>query len=289
MAREYKRWIFTKSTEYRPDGVLRVGQILAHPFEPASALHPAGPPELSDDVTLEESELDEVATSQANELSLHFGLYADLGGIAPVGSSANTTTSKTQSQEWQIDKISSKIITPSISYVETCLRHGDVPVKLKGVWLFKKRLYMITGTRVVQGARMATTNQQTFTAGVDTQGDGTSVGVPVHVGASGGIQKHASQGLSFGRATDFVFAYRLQEIFYYGVGKMEHHPFNKGETSGVDSVGTEQELEDEYDDFEVLRIDDEDFDGEGFDGIQEVEIPGTQSDSILRQRLDGME
>ncbi|KAI8680446.1 hypothetical protein NCS57_00325200 [Fusarium keratoplasticum] len=289
MTREYKRWIFTKSTEYRPNGVLRVGQILAQPFEPASALHPAGPPELSDDVTLEESELDEVAASQANELSLHFGLYADLSGIAPAGSSANTTASKAQSQEWQIDKISSKIITPSISYVETCLRHGDVPAKLKDVWFFKKRLYMITGTRVVQGARMATTNQQTFTAGVEAQGDGTSSGVPVQIGTSGGIQKHASQGLSFGRATDFVFAYRLQEIFYYGVSKMEHHPFNKGETSSLDSAGPGQELEDDFDDFEMLRIDDEDFDGEGFDGIQEVDIPGTQSESILRQRFEGME
>jgi hypothetical protein len=286
MSRTYKRWIFTKSTEYRPSGILRVGQILSDPFDPASALHPKGPLPIPDDVTAEDSELSGVTVSQASELSAQFGLWADLTGIAaPVGARTEVSMRKAQSQDWTIEKLLSTIITPSNEYVDASLRHGDVPATLKNVWLFKKRLYMLTGVRVVQGARMKSAEERSGSTKLSVQADATSLGAPVTVGTSTEITNKRSQDTAFEGATDFVFAYRLQQIFYYGVNKdPTHEPFKKGETSAAGRSQQIEQLEEVFDDFEVLNVDEDDYEGDDMPGVTEVTVPDFENVGVLVQQ-----
>ena len=286
MERTYRRWIFTKSTEYRPHGVLRVGQILDRPFEPASALHPGGPLPTPDVILPEDSELRGVNVSQASELSAQFGLWTNLSGVGvPAKATADASKTQSGSEDWHIERISSKIITPSNDYVDDSLRHGDVPAKLKDVWFFKKRLYMITGVRVVEGARMRTAEEKSSSIKIEAQG-----GDPGTKAGAGGVLSLAnksSRDRAFESATDFVFAYRLQEIYYFPVSKRSSHtPYNKGETSAATGPAKVVQPVVDYDDFEVLRIDDDDYDGEDIEGVYEVAVPGFESSVVLVEPND---
>jgi hypothetical protein len=276
----YKRWILTRSTEYRPDGVLQVGQILADPYEPASALHTTGPLDLGD-IVPEETALTNVTGSQASELSAHFGLWANLnlgllGGSAPLGAGVDGSARTAQSQTWAVDRIASTIITPSDALVDSALHHGDVPSRLKR-WKFAQRLFMVSGTRVVHGARMKTAEESSVGGGLNAQADLTAATggtVPGKTGIMADGKSKESQEMEFQGSTDFVFAYRLQEIHYYSIPKTSSHkPFAQGNTaetreSDGKSLGS---IQDEYDDIEGM-IDEEEFQGD--DGVQSMSLPG---------------
>ena len=291
MARTYKRWIFTKSTEYRPGGALRVGQILDDAFEPASALHPGGPLPVPEDVSQEDSELSGVGISQASELSAQFGLWADLSGFStPPGASGDASTRKSHSRDWHFDKILSTIITPSNEYIDASLRHGDVPAKLKNVYLFRKRLYMITGVRVVRGARMTTSEERSASVNLSVQADASDAGVPVTAGATAGLERKVAEEMSFEEASDFVFAYRLQQIFYYGVNKdPRHKPFKHGETSAAGRPVETVLPSEEFDDFEVLNIDEDDYEGDDVPNVSQVAIPSFEGVVILVKPAEGLD
>lgn len=207
MDRTYKRWIFTKLTEFSPTGTLRVSQILAELFDPAYVLQPSDPLATPKDIIKEDGKLSGVSLAEANEMSAQFGLWAKLTDVAPIGGSIEGTKRKAQSQRWHFESIESKIIASSPEFVNAAPRHGDVPAKLKK-WFFKRRVYMITGVRIVHGPCMKRADEELESGKGTAQGSETGQGVPVNVGMGGEGLSKSSKKEAFASASDFVFAYR---------------------------------------------------------------------------------
>ncbi|OAQ72105.1 hypothetical protein VFPPC_00154 [Pochonia chlamydosporia 170] len=279
MARPRKHWIVTRTSEYTPNGVLQVGQILADPFDPASALHPGGPLRVPPGVTIEHSVARDVTISQAHEASAVFEIHCRLSGVL-AGLGSDTTMQNAQGQNFQFQEVLTRIITPSNEYVDQSLRHGDVPRKLKGRLPHIGRLYMVTGVRVAKGAWMRSASTQNVTASANANLDLAGSSVPVQLGVNAEAGRRTSEHNQLTPVSDHVYAYRLHRIFYFGTSTTKPRPYLQGHVCSYDdklqaqTYASDSEAEGDYDDFELMYLDERDYDGEDDENVAEVAVPG---------------
>ncbi|KAJ6447115.1 hypothetical protein O9K51_01890 [Purpureocillium lavendulum] len=266
MARTYKRWIYTKSCEFPPDGNFRLGQIIGEPTDPAYVLQPLGPLPLLEGMNVETTRRENVRLEDKDELSGQFKAWAKLGFL-PARFSSSVAASRSDEYTWHFKSLESRLLSPSLAYVQDAMRHGDVPATLK-TWLFKHRVYMVTGVRVVSGARMKRKDQTSMSASLAAE---APLDESVSAGATGNIASSSVESEGFEKATDFVFAYRLNEISYRG--NVKHKPYTGGETESSDKAQGPRPSEIEIDDFEVLKISERPLAGSA-DDFDRVSIPG---------------
>jgi hypothetical protein len=248
-SRTYNRWIFTKSCDNSPDGNLRLGQILAKPKDPAYVLQPRGPLSLEDDhIKPEITSRSNVSIHDANELSAQFSAWANLGYV-PVHFKASSSSNHMHDVEWHFDRLESQIMSPTLAYVQKAMRHGDVEASLQH-WKFKRHVYMVTGVRIVSGARMRRKDKTLVDNTLMAQG--AAPDQSVSAGTRAKLAASSSESEEFDKATDFVFAYRLSEVSYRGT--IKHKPYTKGEVASADKRVVQNEFEVEVTGFEVLEL-----------------------------------
>ncbi|KAI1172883.1 hypothetical protein F4777DRAFT_590203 [Nemania sp. FL0916] len=250
--RVYNRWISTKSCNFQPGRTL---QLASRPLP------------LPNDLLVERTSRGNLNRRMHDELSTHFGIWAKLDCIS-THAKAEITVTRTHENMWHFDELQSEIMVPSLAYVCDAMRHGDVPATLKS-FIFKRRVYMITGIRVAVGARMKRKDLRSTKVGAEAETSGPNQ--PVAAGAEANISDNKLDEEEFGKASDFVFAYRLNEVRYRG--KVTHRPYTKGETASADAPAVEHESEIVIDDFEVLKISDVPLAGNAKD-FDQVTIPG---------------
>jgi hypothetical protein len=127
---------------------------------------------------------------------------------------------------------------------------------------------MVTGVRIAKGARMF--DQTLRASGLNTTlgVDGTAVAIPISTGVDGGLSHMSNTTDSFQAASDFVYAYRLCEVYYSK--RLHLKPYTQGETYGVGQVGEDNTGTDEY------------------EGISEgEEVPGISVDGICNFDYSG--
>ncbi|KAF2996443.1 hypothetical protein E8E13_003680 [Curvularia kusanoi] len=262
--RVYNRWILTKSCEFAPDGNLRLGQILAEPKDPAYVLQPNGPLPLHGGIQPEITSRMNVSIHDNDQLSAQFRTWADLGYI-PMKFQIASSKKQSHKLDWHFEKLESRIISPDLEYVKSAMRHGDVEESLRN-WRnpFKRRVYMVTGVRVVSGAcfkrREAASTKHSGAI------DGVVPDMTVSVGSQATFGTSSSEAEVFEKASDFVYAYRLNEVKYRG--KITQRPFEKGEAASAASTGKilEQRKDmTEISDFEVT-------------GMAELDLPSKKKD-----------
>jgi hypothetical protein len=272
MTRTYNRWIFTKSCDNSPTGNLRLGQVLAEPKDPAYVLQPLGPLSLDcEGIEPEITSRSNVSIHDANELSAQFSAWVNLGYV-PTEFKASSTTTRSHDLEWHFGKLESQIISPTLAYVQKAMRHGDVEASLKN-WKhpFERRVYMVTGVRVVNGSRMTRKDASSLDNSIIAEG--TAPDHSVSTGVRSRLAATSTESEGFDEATNFVFAYRLNEVSYRGT--ITHKPYTKGETASADKRGAQSGPEVEINDFEVFGsgVEDIEFSDEE-DDFERIKVPG---------------
>ena len=269
MPRTYNRWILTKSCDFPPNGPLQLGQILAEPFEPGYVLQPAGPLEIPSKLIHDPTFQEGVNIDSTSELAANFGLWARVIGV-PAGGGFQVEVDRSTEMAWHFKKLESRTASPSLAYVRAAMKYGDVPETLK-TYLFKRRVYMVTGVRAAHGAHMEKRDQDETLVQARIDGDLSSQEIPVAAGARAGAAMIDAETHKFDSASDFVFAYRLNEVHYRG--KITHKPFKKGEISAAEGPDSgRRELS--YEDFDVDQLETEDFDGDGYEeSFEEHDVP----------------
>lgn len=255
MDRTHDGWIFTKTRKFAPDGRIQIGQILPKPFQPESALMPFGPltpPEkLAEDKTKDEN----VDLSTETELTALFKLWANINPVS-VTAGSGAHLERSNSLVWHFDSLESRQISPPLSYVQDSIKHGEVPQYLnpltqkKSRWpLAKKsaedaerRIFIVTGVTVAQGARMARKNTRAAGAGASGFADPSGTGA-VAAGGETEIESKHMDNEELGASSSFVFAYSVNEVFWR---TLTHAPFRVGEVQNVDnSSAPDETTEDE--------------------------------------------
>lgn len=265
MVRTRRRYIFTQTREYTPGGTLQLGQVIAHPFEPGHSLLPRGPIPIPSSLIQEETSQESVTATYSHDPVVMFSLWARFTSL-PLNSSTGAIFKSSNELSWNFERLSSKVFAPSLDYVTSAMHHGDVLNYIKGK-LFKSRVYMITGVRIAHGAKMVKRKSHSIHTHVGGSVDSDAMTAPASAGWKAGLTPSSSSGESFEKASDFVYAYKLNEINYRG--RLSHKPFKKGETSGLGSPVYEENGSEipewMVEDFDVEGLDDEDFDGGEFE------------------------
>ena len=269
MPRTYNRWILTKSCDFAPDGNLRLGQILAKPKDPAHVLQPCGPLPVHEGIQPEVTRRYNASIHDSNELSAQFSTWTDLGYI-PVQFKVGSAKQRSQNLDWHFDKLESRTISPDLAYVNKAMRYGDVEESLKN-WKnpFKRRVYMVTGVRIVSGARLQ--RRKAVSTKYIGAAEGATPDLSISAGTHASFDASATESEEFDRASDFIFAYRLNEVHYRG--KVSHRPYVNGETASAENRTAQRGTRNEIKDFEVLGLVEIDLSDEEED-FERVSIPG---------------
>ncbi|KAF3928366.1 hypothetical protein ABW21_db0205146 [Orbilia brochopaga] len=273
MPKTHNRWIHTKSCEFSPAGNLSLGQILAEPKDPAFVLQPEGPLPIPEGIKVEDTSRENINLENKKELSSQFSAWTKLSYL-PVHFKGSASATKVHNLTWHFDKIESRIISPTITYVEAAMRHGDVQASLRE-WMFKRRVYMVTGVRIAIGARMM--RKDVLETSLSSSAKGGVPDQSLSTGIGGGFANKSTDTEEFGAASDFVFAYRLNEVRYKG--KITHKPYRGGEVASISADIPQAPKEDgiEITDFEVLRISGIPLAGNAAD-FDQYDVPGHEDD-----------
>ena len=278
MPRTYQRWIFTKAKEYVPKGTLQIGQILKKPFDPSDSLMPGGPIPVPDSILEETSFQTAVDIDSKEDLSAIFALWLNIVGL-PIGTKAGASTDRSNELSWHFDKVTAKIISPSLKYINQSLNHSDVPTYTKR-FHWTRRLYIVIGVRTVYSARIQKKASQFKGLYQGIEADISEV-IPAKVGVKAEVAMSSENKESFKNASDFVYAYRLNEVNYWGTPT--HKPYVKGKVQGEggreESEGGSDQEEGEFIELNAGSVKG-DFDGEGFDGVQKFTLVSVQDPEV---------
>jgi hypothetical protein len=262
-----KSWILVKGCEYNPERTLVLGQILIDPRQPSQPLLPYGPfPIRPDDV--ERSRQAGVNQSSGSLLEISFSVWAEVDLLPITGELGGGHTNQKDSS-WSFDALEGQIVVPRIQDVKEALESETVTAHLHRTrFNFRKRLYIITGIRVAKGARKSQSSSVGIAADIGGGVDLAAVaGVPVNFGAGVGVSKASYQKDSFTGASDFVYAYRVNELHY---GK---DVYSKPYTVG-DSFGVKKDAEALDDAMDTSDDEDEDMTRILVEGISETDHAG---------------
>ncbi|KAI9146879.1 hypothetical protein HJFPF1_13447 [Paramyrothecium foliicola] len=246
MDRTHDGWIFTQTRKFAPNGRIQIGQILSKPFQPESALMPFGPLAPPDGLAIDETKDENIDLSTETELTALFKLWANINPVS-VTAGAGAHLERSHSLVWHFDSLESRQISPPLSYVQESVQHGEVPQYLnrpaekKSRWpLAKKsaegterRIFIVTGVTVAQGARM--TRKNTRATGVNATGSANPLGTGTGSVAAGGqaeIESKHKDSEELGASSNFIFAYSVNEVFWR---TLTHGPFRVGEVQNIDN------------------------------------------------------
>ncbi|RDL37539.1 Uncharacterized protein BP5553_04972 [Venustampulla echinocandica] len=285
-----KTWILLRSTEYQPNGCLSLGQILLKPFEPSLPLLPEGPLPIPPSL-IERSHQSFSRISSSSSLSGSFGFWASID-LLPVQAELSGTRSASESWNWSFDRLESETIVPRLVDVQAAMKREEIVRQINHrKFDFRKRLYMVTGIRVARGAKLSQSSSKSVgidaKAGLDLV---NLIGAPIAAGPKAGVKRGKDYETSFEGASDFVFAYRVCEVYY---GKDVYvKPYNKGDTLGVhggmetqESSNDEDEDEDEEEHCIIVeKIGASEYKGAGV-AHQSFQLPADGSDAEEEELL----
>jgi hypothetical protein len=186
--------------------------------------------------------------SRAQEVKVSGGIFAQFVGALDFEISARKD--KETKREYFCKELETQSFQISAEYIGLLRALPEVQAKI----IRRENLYVITGIKIAKGA---TVNEEAFKSlgfRLSTTVDLTALGgAPVRVGPQAEFDRSIPERFEYNIEEDFVFAYRLEEVFYRW-RSVRSRPFVKegdihGFPSKRDDEGDDEEQEDTMDNF----------------------------------------
>lgn len=158
--------------------------------------------------------------------------------VVGIDAEASVKWDRSNGEIYKFEKLDTKFIDPGPAFVKESVLAPAVEEFIRQN-NFKKPVYMITGVKIARGADVALTRSRESGTHLRAGVDGTTAGAPATAGPEVTISSTNSETTRFGESFDFVFAYRLREI-YYEKGQVKHKECNKGALQGTDDGSPEK-------------------------------------------------
>ncbi|PYH42659.1 uncharacterized protein BP01DRAFT_359336 [Aspergillus saccharolyticus JOP 1030-1] len=177
----------------------------------------------------------------STEQGLGCGVYAQFlqlaTGGSPLGPEVSVETSRKRAEVFAFDRVTTLSFEPTQEYVEEAIQAPAVQTWLREP---KQRfapvvsLFLVTGMKLVQGARIKYSTSQSATVRGNMGFDVTALGTSI--GPKGHWVSRNEDGTELNRETEFVFAFRVKRLRFGRRLKVEE--YNKG---AFLAIGGEQE------------------------------------------------
>ncbi|RDW58780.1 hypothetical protein BP6252_13256 [Coleophoma cylindrospora] len=221
-------------------GPIALGNVISDPALPDSAINPQ-PIVFPPSVTISNGiPLKNWKWSKSPSTQIDGGIYAQFVDV--VDGEIRAHREKETTLEYSCQELRTQSFQINEEYIEAIKAVPAIQAKV----LRRERLYVITGIKIATGA---TVNEQTLKSlgfRLAAMVDLTAVtAVPVKVGPQFEFNKKDPESLNYDVDDAFVFAYRLEEIFYRW-RSMRHRPFGKeGDLHGLPDQDQDSDSEDE--------------------------------------------
>lgn len=260
MVKMKKSYLLMPDFDCPPNGSMELGQIITSPFDPGSAINTVSRPPLPQ--TFRSSKVG-FETFIEKESSGHYGVWSQFLSFALFGGKIDFNHSRSENSYMYLSQLDTEYINPTMEYIEESFSQPQVLEALSRQ-NYEKNLYMITGIKTAIGAKMNTLSSKSNGRKLEIGADLTTLGISMQAGPMLELSHAHSQSTAFADSSDFVFAYRLKEIYYSQKrGVKRTKDFTKGAAYGLD------------DDQSILS-DDEDVvefeDGIDIDGIADGDL-----------------
>ncbi|KAJ0167135.1 hypothetical protein CTA2_4230 [Colletotrichum tanaceti] len=272
---ERKTYFILRSTDYKPDVLIQLGQLIEDPRAPYRRIAPPTRPYPADAVHV--SLRNDWSLDRSKGAAGELGVFAQFLAVVTAEASARASDELTQS--WSAARLETAFLElgsdRESDYVTASVREAAVQKRLtregsfRKTVLGKKVLYMITGVKIAKGPGQVSCGASRATGGAVKLGadPGTGTGGMVTAGVQGGLDRSSSIVESSTPDGDFVFAYRLRKV-HVGFGsnksllgndvsgaELHGHGAAGGGGGGISDTSSEEESDEEVPEEVVVDVD----------------------------------
>jgi hypothetical protein len=256
MANQVKNYFLAPSTDYPPNTVLSLGNVVISPKRavPALALAPKSSPHPSQ-ISSSKSDFQ---WTRNHTSSVKLGVWAKFLEFLDLG--VSTDTSNTRQEVYSFAQMDTTEFFPDDGYVRTALTAPAVKQYLERQ-RSSKSVYMVVGIKSVQGATVKTIQSSDRGAGLRAGVDLALVGGPP-VAPGGEAEGRLGNGeeVAFSDDKEFVFAFRVRKVRIRRSGVVAQNDYNRNSLLGVDDEDDDEDDESQEDHLLVEGLEEEDAD-----------------------------
>jgi len=241
-----KAYILAPNCDYAPDRDIVLGLIWTDPLDPGSCINASKVTAFPDNKEPNYTYKTDWKHEKTRERGGLVGIWAKFLQFLGLDAEASFKWSNSDGSVYKFDKLDTFSFEPTPAYVKTSVTGNDVEEFIKAPENnYQVPVYMVTGLKIARGAESAITHAREL--GVDARLgiDGTSAGTPAAGGPKLTLEAKDTNDVSFKDSSDFVFAYRVREI-YYEKGSLKTKPYNKGELADKSGPSVSRDTKIEY-------------------------------------------
>ena len=222
-----KTYLRSPNDDYAPDNNIQLGYVWRDPRDPGSFI--GAPVPIPDDVKINHTFKGSWSIDLSRESHGKLGLWAKIAQL-PVSAEARTQWDNAEDGAYKIPTMDTYSIEPTPAYVKSSVASVSQEIIKSG-----DNLYMITGVKIARGGEGSNSESRNFSTANKVGVETTAAGPPLEAGGELSYSRAAHNSQGFGSTGDFVFAYRVREIFYKK-GILQTKEYNKGAVLGDDKV-----------------------------------------------------
>ncbi|KZL84884.1 hypothetical protein CI238_09637 [Colletotrichum incanum] len=215
---ERKTYFILRSTDYKPDGLIELGQLIEDPHTPYRRIAPPIKPLPADAVHV--SLKNDWSLDKSKSATGDFGVFAQF--LAVITAETSTHASREFTESWSAAQLETAFLElgtdKESDYVTSSVQKAAVQKRLTREGFFnkmvasKKALYMITGIKIARKPGQISYGASKTTGSAAKLGADPGTGGIVMAGVQGGVDQSRSFVESSTPDDDFVFAYRLRKV-----------------------------------------------------------------------------
>ncbi|KAF3220277.1 hypothetical protein TWF191_007252 [Orbilia oligospora] len=218
-----KTYLRPPNDDYAPGTNICLGHVWSDPRDPGSIIGPPLPIPGNIDInhTYKESWTMDLGRNSQSKI----GYWAKIAQL-PVAAGAHTIWGRSQGSVYTVPGMDTYSIEPTPEYVKASASLASSESIRKG-----SSFYMVTGVKIARGGSATNIDSKDLGADIILGVDVTTASIPIEVGGEVGYSTGRYNNQSFGSSSDFVFAYRVREIFYEK-RILKTREYNKGAVLG---------------------------------------------------------
>jgi hypothetical protein len=223
-----KTYLRPPTDDYATDKNIRLGDVWRNPRDPGSFI--GAPHPIPDEIEINHTYKGSWTIDLGRESHVKAGLWAKIAQL-PITADARAHWDNVEDGAYKVPTMETYSIEPTPAYVKASVADVSAEISKSG-----DNLYMITGVKIARGGEGLNKESRNFGVG-SSVAVSAAVGtrVPVDVGGQFSYSKGDHHHQGFGSTGDFVFAYRIREIFYKR-GVLKTKEYNKGAVLGEDMI-----------------------------------------------------
>ena len=258
-----KTYFLAPNLDYPPSSNISLGRIWTDPSDPGTCINPDGPLPFPSNMQVQHGHKTDWRNKTGGQHKGIIGIWARFLQVVGIDAEARVTWNNSKGDKFEFKTLDTEFIDPTMEYYTQSVLAPSVAEYIVDT-KFRKSIYIVTGVKIARGADVEQARSKEAGTHLKAGVDGTATAAPVAAGPEVTISSSKSETTSSKGSSDFVFAYRLREI-YYSKGKVKHREHNKGALQDVGGTSTKGSREDvsAVPPLEISGLAGEDVSGEG--------------------------